>query len=80
VGTYALAIRSAVTSSTEGDTLAGSSLNYAAGSTERQSNGVVVRGPVGAALSGTWRCMGRSSTYTLGDYTAVGSTVWLRIS
>lgn len=76
VGSYALLSDQTTTGvqqdRTPGSTLAGSSLNYAAAS-----------GLNLTALSGTWRCMGRSQYGPTGAVPAASSarvTVWLRIS
>lgn len=65
IGTYALLYDTATTSRSPGDTVAGSTLQYA------DANGP---GVAGTSPSGTWRCMGAS------DAASSNVTLWLRIS
>jgi hypothetical protein len=79
VGTYAFAINNASTSVSTNGTLAGSSLRYAAttSNTNTVSN-LFFR--VGGALSGTWRLMGYADRTTSEGISFNFPSVWLRIS
>jgi hypothetical protein len=76
IGTYAFARRSSGDVAF-GATLAGSSL-VTVGAFSAFSGGSDTLS-TGAALSGTWRCMG-TYDHTGTSGTATGSTLWLRIS
>lgn len=84
VGTYAWARRGTGTADIDfGSTIAGSNLVTTSAFTELTSlgsNNAAMR--VGAALSGTWRCMGTHDTAQAGSGggNTFGATLWLRIS
>jgi hypothetical protein len=94
VGTYALMIRGTGTGSiTTGTTFAGSSLRYCGtGTWSRDSKGIIFGNApnayqaitVGAASTGTWRCMGYAAfnTWTYNDASNNGqqASLFLRIS
>ena len=83
VGTYAFLSRG-TTSTSAGDTVAGSALRYA-GAPSNFTLGVSLPGslavPTGGAPSGTWRCVGQTGVSTSGNVgTTAIATLWLRIS
>jgi hypothetical protein len=84
VGTYAMLKVSGSTATTEGSTAAGSGLVYAGvltGYGHGSSTAGSLEGAVGAAPSGTWRCMGRTGYTLTATVTVAGTaTLWLRIS
>jgi hypothetical protein len=88
VGTYALLGETSITSTSPGNTRAGSNLRYAGFSrsnnswTSSEFRGVVVQGG-SSTPSGTWRAMGYSASRNANDPydpAGYGATVWLRIS
>lgn len=84
VGTYAYAAANALSTYTEGSTIAGSTLRYFGGITSGVGGAAFPTNmgySGGAALAGTWRAMGRATggySGCFGNY--YGNTLWLRIS
>jgi hypothetical protein len=82
VGTYVFARRTSRDGINTGNTIAGSSLAYAAGNsgwTENPYAGAQPSGsPAGSTLSGTWRCMGHAPLYNSSQQS--NATLFLRIS
>jgi hypothetical protein len=66
LGSYALLQSTNTTAVAPGGTKAGSNLAYS------DANGIASGTP-----AGTWRCMGRDNSFTVGGYSA---TLWLRIA
>lgn len=81
VGTYVFALCSPV-SQGFGDVVSGSQLQptSAARSVAVSSDGGVANLSLGASLSGTWRCMGVSSSSATAEVSLVGATLWVRVA
>lgn len=82
VGSYAFAKGSADTAF--GSTVAGSTLTPTSAVTDNSTSSGVMSASftVGAALSGTWRCMGTydASQAATGGGAYLGATLWIRIA
>lgn len=82
IGTYVFATRT-TGDVAEGVTAAGSGLRPTAASYSFSQNGGAFSAThtIGAALSGTWRCMGRlDESITDNGNTNLGATLWLRVA
>lgn len=80
VGTYMYGVTtSAVTSAAFGSTRAGSAIRATTISQYRGS-AYLVYSTIGTTLSGTWRLMGETTTYSGNDANEEQICLWLRIS